>query len=57
MENPLLDVEFPIPFDRVRPEHVVPAIEALIGNARRNLEDLTAQTVAPEAFLEREGLS
>ena len=41
MENPLLNLEFPIPFDRIRPEHVVPAIEALIENARRGVEDLT----------------
>ena len=48
MENPLLNVEFPIPFDRIRPEHIVPAIETLIGKARRRVEDLTAQTAAPD---------
>ncbi len=48
MDNPLLNPEFPIPFDRIRPEHVVPAIDALIENARRGVEDLTAQTAEPD---------
>jgi oligopeptidase A len=48
MENPLLNLQFPIPFDRIRPEHVVPAIDELIEDARQGVEDLTAQTAAPD---------
>ncbi len=40
MENPLLNVELPIAFDRIRPEHVAPAMEALIADARRQLAAL-----------------
>ena len=38
--NPLLDTAFQIPFDRIRPQHAVPAIEALIAQARAELEEL-----------------
>ena len=48
MDNPLLNLEFPIPFDCIEPQHVQPAIEALIAQARRKAEDLTAQTAAPD---------
>ncbi len=38
--NPLLDPGFEIPFDRIRPEDAEPAIDALIAEARANLERL-----------------
>ena len=38
--NPLLARTFAIPFDRIRPEHVEPAIEALIARASTAIEAL-----------------
>ncbi|WP_424951986.1 M3 family metallopeptidase [Deinococcus sp.] len=43
--NPLLSTEFLIPFDRIRPEHVLTATELLIAEARARLERLAR---APE---------
>jgi len=43
--NPLLQVEFEIPFDRVRAEHVEPAIAELLTAARANIEAIAAETV------------
>lgn len=40
--NPLLGIRLPLPFDEVKPEHVKPAIEALIAQARARLDDLAA---------------
>src|ERR1041385_2997094 len=37
-DNPLLDLSFEIPFDRIRAAHVEPGISALIADARRKLE-------------------
>ncbi|PYE54884.1 M3 family metallopeptidase [Deinococcus yavapaiensis] len=48
--NPLLDVGFDIPFDRIRPEHAEPAVERLIENARRKLASLVAWQ-DPASFL------
>ena len=44
-QNPLLDTQFLIPFDRIEPEHVAGAMTFLIGEARHNLERLSR---APE---------
>jgi oligopeptidase A len=42
MSNPLLDAsDLPL-FDRIRPEHVAPAMEALLGAAAAALEHVTA---------------
>ncbi|MCC6857067.1 MAG: M3 family metallopeptidase [Bryobacterales bacterium] len=38
--NPLLDIPFRIPFDRIRAEHVAPAVEHLLEAARTRLERL-----------------
>ncbi len=38
MSNPLLAVDTDIPFDRIEDSHVVPAIEALLADARRALD-------------------
>ncbi|MCK6546738.1 DUF493 family protein [Myxococcota bacterium] len=35
--NPLLDLPFSIPFDRIRPEHVEPAARSLLDDARARL--------------------
>ncbi len=40
--NPLLRIEFRAPFDLIRPEHVQPAVEQLLEEARRRLDDLIA---------------
>jgi len=45
--NPLLDIQFRIPFDRIRAEHVEPAIEELLRDARAKLEALAADTGPP----------
>ena len=36
--NPLLEIQFRIPFDQIAPEHVEPAIDQLLGEAREALE-------------------
>lgn len=43
-DNPLLQVEFRIPFDRIRAEHVQPAFTELLRNARTRLAALSAAT-------------
>jgi oligopeptidase A len=40
--NPLLSIEFAIPFDRLRPEHVEPAAKALLADARAQLQRIAA---------------
>lgn len=42
MENPLLDIEFRIPFDTIRAEHVEPAIDRLLEEARSRQARLAA---------------
>ncbi len=44
-ENPLLEVRFEIPFDRVRVEHVEPGIRELLADAQRHIDAIPA---APE---------
>src|SRR5437763_3421087 len=39
--NPLLKIQFPIPFDQIQPEHVEPAMEQLLADARERLEQTT----------------
>ncbi|MBI3472777.1 MAG: M3 family metallopeptidase [Candidatus Solibacter usitatus] len=60
--NPLLSEEFRIPFDRIRAEHVEPAIQRLLAEARGNVESIAggagprtfANTMAPfDALTER----
>ena len=41
-DNPLLHINFEIPFDRVRAEHVEPAIAELLIDARAKIEALAA---------------
>src|SRR5579864_9844147 len=44
LRNPLLDIEFKIPFDQIRAEHVEPAIAELLRDAREKLDCLTSST-------------
>src|SRR5271163_3588316 len=41
--NPLLQIQFQIPFDQVRAENVEPAIEELLQQARKELDSLTSE--------------
>lgn len=43
-ENPLLHLSFAIPFDRIKPEHVEPAIRALILEAENELQAILGAT-------------
>src|SRR5215469_4454674 len=47
--NPLIPITFQIPFDRIRAEHVEPAITALLEETRQQLDQLTSET-APRTF-------
>jgi oligopeptidase A len=43
-QNPFLDVQHPIAFERMRAEHVEPAIDALLAQAQARLDALQADT-------------
>jgi len=47
--NPLLDINFEIPFDRIRAEHVEPAIHHLVADAHARLEAI-AKEPPPRTF-------
>ncbi|QJR16875.1 M3 family metallopeptidase [Usitatibacter palustris] len=47
MDNPLLDFSSLPRFSAIRPEHVAPAIDALIGTARETVERLAVDDRAP----------
>lgn len=49
--NPLLKVEFRVPFDQIRAEHVEPAIDELLAVAARSL-DATTQAADPLTALD-----
>jgi len=40
--NPLLTVQVPVPFHQVRPEHILPAVDALLVTAQKTLEAIAA---------------
>lgn len=42
--NPLLSSEYRIPFDRILPEHVQPAVDALLEDARRQMAAIATST-------------
>jgi oligopeptidase A len=48
--NPLLHIEFPVPFDRIRPEHVEPAVEKLLADSGARLEALGGAETPPLRF-------
>jgi oligopeptidase A len=47
--NPLLEINFQIPFDRIRAEHVEPAIHELVADAQARLAAIAAETT-PRTF-------
>jgi len=47
--NPLLEINFQIPFDRIRAEHVEPAIQELVADAQARLAAIAAET-KPRTF-------
>src|SRR5581483_6258017 len=47
--NLLVQIQFQIPFDQIRPEQVEPAIDELLENARAELKALTSDA-APRTF-------
>jgi oligopeptidase A len=47
--NPLLQIQFQIPFDQIRAENVEPAIDELLQDARAELDGLTSET-GPRTF-------
>lgn len=48
-DNPLLQIQFEIPFDRVRAEHVEPAINELLADANAKVEAIAADS-APRTY-------
>ena len=46
-ENPLLTLGYDIPFDRIRAEHVEPAIDVLIARAKERLAAIGSDTSKP----------
>ena len=40
--NPLLEIRFPIPFDGIRVEHVQPAFDQVVAEARGRLDEIAA---------------
>jgi len=48
-ENPLLSIQFAIPFDQVRPEHVVPGIRQLLAEANERI-DAIVRDDTPRTF-------
>src|SRR5580692_7114242 len=47
--NPLLQIQFQIPFDQIRAEHVEPAIAGLLADTRAELNQLTSEP-GPRTF-------
>ena len=43
--NPLLAIQHPIPFDRIRAEHVEPAVDQLLRQSRQRLTELEQESV------------
>ena len=48
-ENPLLSISFHIPFDRIRVEHVEPAVTELLRQSKEHIDELVRDT-APRTF-------
>ena len=44
--NPLLEIQFRIPFDQIRAEHVEPAVKQLLEEARANQAKLSESSGA-----------
>jgi oligopeptidase A len=50
--NPLLALDHPLPFDQIRPEHVVPGVRALLRRARERLDAIAAAPPSLQGTLE-----
>lgn len=48
--NPLVEIEFRIPFDKIRPEHIEPAIDDLLRKASEHIERIIADR-EPRTFV------
>jgi oligopeptidase A len=48
-ENPLLHETFIVPFDRIRPEHVEPAVRELVELSQRRIDEMAADD-SPRTF-------
>ncbi|MEI9938535.1 MAG: M3 family metallopeptidase [Pseudomonadota bacterium] len=44
MQNPLLDLTFPIPFDAIREEHIEPAVRTRLAEAHEAIDAIAAST-------------
>jgi oligopeptidase A len=44
VDNPLLAIQFRIPFDKIRAEHVEPAVDQLLAEARQRQKELAEST-------------
>jgi oligopeptidase A len=49
LENPLLEIEFRIPFDEIRPEHVQPAVQSLLEQSQQGVDRISSAP-APRTF-------
>jgi len=49
MQNPLLDLTFPVPFDAIREEHIQPAVHTLLGEAHAAF-DAIADSTGPYSY-------
>lgn len=45
-DNPLLQIPLQVPFDRIRPDHVEPAVTQLLAEARAAIQRIVAETAA-----------
>jgi oligopeptidase A len=48
-DNPLLELSIDPPYDRVRPEHVRPAVDALLARSQQRIQDICA-LAGPRTF-------
>ncbi len=49
MQNPLLELPFPIPFDQIREEHMEPAVHALLADTTAAIDRVAANS-APHSY-------
>ena len=47
MSNPLTAIDFRIPFDRVKAEHIEPAVDELLADAQAAVDALAAAAAPP----------
>src|SRR4051812_25514279 len=49
-DNPLLSLADPLPFDRIRGEHVEPGVSALLADARARLDALAGSSASARTY-------